>query len=85
MVKYSCGQEAVEPGKANAITRKNINQMRSNLIGQAGEGGDEEEEAADRDIPMEDVPPHFETGTSSQVPPGAGVPLPVQLNYAELI
>ncbi|MED6140057.1 hypothetical protein PIB30_089540 [Stylosanthes scabra] len=51
---FDLSREAVvEPGRANAITRKNINQMRRNLIGQAGEGGNEEGEAADRDVPME--------------------------------
>ncbi|MED6164407.1 hypothetical protein PIB30_089706 [Stylosanthes scabra] len=78
-------EEAVNPGKANAITRKNINQMRRNLIAHAREGGDEEDGAANRDVPMEDAPPRFETGTSSQVPSEAGVQPPVHLNYAELI
>ncbi|MED6163444.1 hypothetical protein PIB30_079979 [Stylosanthes scabra] len=78
-------ERVVEPGRANAITRKNIHQMRRNLIGQADEGGDEEGEAADRDVPMEDVSSQFEAGTSSQVPPEASGPPPVQLGYAELI
>ncbi|MED6139606.1 hypothetical protein PIB30_085441 [Stylosanthes scabra] len=64
-------EPAIEPGKPNAISRKNINQMRCNLIGPAGEG--------------EDVPPQFEAGTSSQAPPEAGAPPPVQPDYAELI
>ncbi|MED6196278.1 hypothetical protein PIB30_046021 [Stylosanthes scabra] len=44
-----------------------FNCMRRNLEGQAGEGDDEEDEAADRDVRMEDAPPRFEAGTSSQV------------------
>ncbi|MED6164867.1 hypothetical protein PIB30_094249 [Stylosanthes scabra] len=57
-------ERVVEPGRANAITRKNIHQMRRNLMGQAGEGGDEDE-AADRDVPMEDAPSRFTAGTLS--------------------
>ncbi|MED6225785.1 hypothetical protein PIB30_097019 [Stylosanthes scabra] len=78
-------EEAVNPGKANAITRKNINQMRCNVDGQADKGDDQGDDAASRDAHMEDVPPPFEAGTSSQVPPEAGVPPPVQLDIAELI
>ncbi|MED6139683.1 hypothetical protein PIB30_086110 [Stylosanthes scabra] len=77
-------ERVVEPSRANPITRKNIHQMRRNLAGHAGEGGDEDE-AADRDVPMEDVLPRSEAGTSSQVPPEAGAPPPVQLDYAEVI
>ncbi|MED6129053.1 hypothetical protein PIB30_103965, partial [Stylosanthes scabra] len=53
-------ERVIEPSKVNAITRKNINQMRRNLLGLADEGGDDEDEA------MEDVPPTFGAGTSSQ-------------------
>ncbi|MED6190521.1 hypothetical protein PIB30_106663, partial [Stylosanthes scabra] len=70
-------ERVIEPSKVNAITRKNINQMRRNLLGPADEGGDDEDEA------MEDVPPTFEAGTSSQVP--AEAPTPLQPDYAELI
>ncbi|MED6176184.1 hypothetical protein PIB30_085665 [Stylosanthes scabra] len=45
----------------------------------ADEGGDDEDEA------MEDVPPTFEVGTSSQVPTEAEAPPPLQPDYAELI
>ncbi|MED6214575.1 hypothetical protein PIB30_104296 [Stylosanthes scabra] len=41
--------------------------------------GDDEDEA------MEDVPPTFEAGTSSQVPTEAEAPPPLQPDYAELI
>ncbi|MED6136580.1 hypothetical protein PIB30_057331 [Stylosanthes scabra] len=78
-------EEAVMLRKANVITRKNINQMRRNLDGQANEEGDEGEEAADRDVQMEDTPPRFEDGTSSQVPLEAGVLSPVQPDFTELI
>ncbi|MED6226432.1 hypothetical protein PIB30_103642, partial [Stylosanthes scabra] len=53
-------ERVIEPSKVNAITRKNINQMRRNLLGPVDEGGDDEDEA------MEDIPPTFEAGTSSQ-------------------
>ncbi|MED6129036.1 hypothetical protein PIB30_103805 [Stylosanthes scabra] len=72
-------ERVIEPSKVNAITRKNINQMRRNLLGLADEGGDDEDEA------MEDVPPTFEAGTSSQVPTEAEAPPPLQPDYAELI
>ncbi|MED6166171.1 hypothetical protein PIB30_106463 [Stylosanthes scabra] len=72
-------ERVIEPSKVNAITRKNINQMRRNLLGPADEGGDDEDEA------MEDVPPTFEAGTSSQVPTEAEAPTPLQPDYAELI
>ncbi|MED6190728.1 hypothetical protein PIB30_108733 [Stylosanthes scabra] len=72
-------ERVIEPSKVNAITRKNINQMRRNLLGPADEGGDDEDEA------MEDVPPTFEAGTSSQVPTEAKAPTPLQPDYAELI
>ncbi|MED6154172.1 hypothetical protein PIB30_109601 [Stylosanthes scabra] len=72
-------ERVIEPSKVNAITRKNINQMRRNLLGPADEGGDDEDEA------MEDVPPTFEAGTSSQVPTEAEAPPPLQPDYAELI
>ncbi|MED6177768.1 hypothetical protein PIB30_101187 [Stylosanthes scabra] len=72
-------ERVIEPSKVNAITRKNINQMRRNLLGPADEGGDDEDEA------MEDVPPTFEAGTSSQVPTEAQAPTPLQPDYAELI
>ncbi|MED6126472.1 hypothetical protein PIB30_078864 [Stylosanthes scabra] len=65
-------ERVIEPSKVNAITRKNINQMRRNLLGPADEGGDDEDEA------MEDVPPTFEAGTSSQVPTEAEAPPPLQ-------
>ncbi|MED6226800.1 hypothetical protein PIB30_107333, partial [Stylosanthes scabra] len=38
-------ERVIEPSKVNAITRKNINQMRRNLLGPADEGGDDEDEA----------------------------------------
>ncbi|MED6150148.1 hypothetical protein PIB30_069556, partial [Stylosanthes scabra] len=72
-------ERVIEPSKVNAITRKNINQMRRNLLGPADEGGYDEDEA------MEDVPPTFEAGTSSQVPTEAEAPTPLQPEYAELI
>ncbi|MED6189776.1 hypothetical protein PIB30_099274 [Stylosanthes scabra] len=72
-------ERAIEPSKVNAITRKNINQMRRNLLRPADEGGDDEDEA------MEDVPPTFEAGTSSQVPTEAEAPPQFQSDYAELI
>ncbi|MED6141842.1 hypothetical protein PIB30_107467 [Stylosanthes scabra] len=72
-------ERVIESSKVNAITRKNINQMRRNLLGPADEGGDDEDEA------MEDVPPTFEAGTSSQVPTEAEAPPPLQPDYAELI
>ncbi|MED6129467.1 hypothetical protein PIB30_108247, partial [Stylosanthes scabra] len=72
-------ERAIEPSKVNAITRKNINQMRRNLLGPADEGGEDEDEA------MEDVPPTFEAGTSSQVPTEAEAPPQFQPDYAELI
>ncbi|MED6153107.1 hypothetical protein PIB30_098394 [Stylosanthes scabra] len=72
-------ERVIEPSKVNAITHKNINQMRRNLLGPADEGGDDEDEA------MEDVPPTFEAGTSSQVPTEAEAPSPLQPDYAELI
>ncbi|MED6214759.1 hypothetical protein PIB30_106498, partial [Stylosanthes scabra] len=72
-------ERVIEPSKVNAIGRKNINQMRRNLLGPADEGGDDEDEA------MEDVPPTFEAGTSSQVPTEAEAPPQLQLDYAELI
>ncbi|MED6190416.1 hypothetical protein PIB30_105778, partial [Stylosanthes scabra] len=74
-------ERVIEPSKVNAITRKNINQMRRNLLGPADEGGDDEDEA------MEDVPPTFESGTSSQVPTEAEAEAPplLQPDYAELI
>ncbi|MED6203026.1 hypothetical protein PIB30_111503 [Stylosanthes scabra] len=72
-------ERAIEPSKVNAITRKNINQMRRNLLGPADEGGDDEDEA------MEDVPPTFEAGTSSQVPTEAEAPPQFQPDYTELI
>ncbi|MED6213249.1 hypothetical protein PIB30_091315, partial [Stylosanthes scabra] len=53
--------------------------MRRNLLGLADEGGDDEDEA------MEDVPPTFEAGTSSQVPTEAEAPPQLQPDYAELI
>ncbi|MED6190075.1 hypothetical protein PIB30_102197 [Stylosanthes scabra] len=65
-------ERVIEPSKINAITRKNINQMRRNLLGPADEGGDDEDEA------MEDVPPTFEAGTSSQVPTEVEAPPPLQ-------
>ncbi|MED6214935.1 hypothetical protein PIB30_108304, partial [Stylosanthes scabra] len=72
-------ERVIEPSKVNAITRKNINQMRRNLLGPADEGGDDEDDT------MEDVPPTFEAGTSSQVPTEAEAPTPLQPDYAELI
>ncbi|MED6139378.1 hypothetical protein PIB30_083271 [Stylosanthes scabra] len=76
-------ERLIEPSRANTITCKNMHQMRHNLTGQAGEGGDEDE--ADKDVPMEDAPPRFAAGTSSQAHPETGAPLPVQPDYAELI
>ncbi|MED6141662.1 hypothetical protein PIB30_105673 [Stylosanthes scabra] len=72
-------ERVIEPSKVNAIVRKNINQMRRNLLGPADEGGDDEDEA------MEDVPPTFEAGTSSQIPTEAEAPPQFQPDYAELI
>ncbi|MED6190717.1 hypothetical protein PIB30_108627 [Stylosanthes scabra] len=72
-------ERVIEPSKVNAITRKNINQMRRNLLGPADEGGDDEDDT------MEDVPPTFEAGTSSQVPTEAEAPPPLQPDYVELI
>ncbi|MED6165632.1 hypothetical protein PIB30_101464 [Stylosanthes scabra] len=72
-------ERVIEPSKVNTIVRKNINQMRRNLLGPAEEGGDDEDEA------MEDVPPTFEAGTSSQVPTEAEAPPQLQPDYAELI
>ncbi|MED6141675.1 hypothetical protein PIB30_105802 [Stylosanthes scabra] len=72
-------ERVIEPSKVNAITRKNINQMRRNLLGPADEGGDDEDEA------MEDVHPTFEAGTSSQVLTEAEAPPQLQPDYAEFI
>ncbi|MED6141498.1 hypothetical protein PIB30_104065 [Stylosanthes scabra] len=65
-------ERVIEPSKVNAFVRKNINQMRRNLLGPADEGGNDEDEV------MEDVPPIFEAGTSSQVPTEAEAPPQLQ-------
>ncbi|MED6114101.1 hypothetical protein PIB30_077081 [Stylosanthes scabra] len=64
-------EEVVNPGSANIITSKNINQMRRNLIDQAdaaeGVGGE-----AAGDMPMPDTQPQPTAGTLSQVPTETG-------------
>ncbi|MED6127206.1 hypothetical protein PIB30_085852 [Stylosanthes scabra] len=66
-------EEVVNPGSANIITSKNINQMRRNLVDQADAAEGIGEEAA-RDMPMPDTQPHPTVGTSSQVPTETEVP-----------
>ncbi|MED6163033.1 hypothetical protein PIB30_076145 [Stylosanthes scabra] len=60
-------EEVVNPGSANIITSKNINQMRRNLVDQADAAEGIVEEAAE-DMPMPDTKPQPTVGTSSQVP-----------------
>ncbi|MED6139297.1 hypothetical protein PIB30_082467 [Stylosanthes scabra] len=60
-------EEVVNPGSANIITSKNINQMRRNLVNQTDAAEGVGEEAAG-DMPMPDTQPQPTVGTSSQVP-----------------
>ncbi|MED6117112.1 hypothetical protein PIB30_106884, partial [Stylosanthes scabra] len=60
-------EEVVNPGSANIITSKNINQMRRNLVNQADIAEGVGEEVAG-DMPMPDTQPQPTVGTSSQVP-----------------
>ncbi|MED6171562.1 hypothetical protein PIB30_041785 [Stylosanthes scabra] len=67
-------EEVVDPGSANIITSKNINQMWRNLVNQADTAEGVGEEAAG-DMPMPDTQPQPTVGTSSQVPTETEVPL----------
>ncbi|MED6177544.1 hypothetical protein PIB30_099079 [Stylosanthes scabra] len=64
---------------AHKMVKYSRGAMRRNLLGPADEGGDDEDDT------MEDVPPTFEAGTSSQVPAEAEAPPQLQPDYAELI
>ncbi|MED6213105.1 hypothetical protein PIB30_090030 [Stylosanthes scabra] len=64
-------EEVVNPGSANIITSRHINQMRRNLDNQADAAEGVGEEAAE-DMPMPDTQPQPTVGTSSQVPTGTG-------------
>ncbi|MED6176349.1 hypothetical protein PIB30_087348 [Stylosanthes scabra] len=66
-------EEVVNPGSANIITYKNINQMRRNLVDQADAAEGVGEEAAG-DMPVPDTQPQPTVGTSSQVPTETEVP-----------
>ncbi|MED6177623.1 hypothetical protein PIB30_099919 [Stylosanthes scabra] len=79
----SC-EEVVNPGSANIITSKNINQMRRNLIDQADVAEGVGEEAAE-DMPMPDTQPQPTVGTSSQFPIGSEVPVQDQPELVELM
>ncbi|MED6175464.1 hypothetical protein PIB30_078635 [Stylosanthes scabra] len=77
-------EEVVNPGSANIITSKNINQMRRNLIDQADAAEGVGEEAAG-DMPMPDTQPQPKVGTSSQVPTETEVPSQDQSELIEFM
>ncbi|MED6163523.1 hypothetical protein PIB30_080751 [Stylosanthes scabra] len=77
-------EEVVNPGSANIITSKNINQMRRNLVDQVDAAEGVGEEAA-RDMPMPDTQPHPTVGTSSQVPTETEVPSQKQSEVIEFV
>ncbi|MED6177299.1 hypothetical protein PIB30_096905 [Stylosanthes scabra] len=77
-------KKVVNPGSANIITSKNINQMRKNLVDQANAVEGVGEEAAG-DMPMPDTQPQPTVGTSSQVPTETDVPLQDQSEVIEFM
>ncbi|MED6150067.1 hypothetical protein PIB30_068629 [Stylosanthes scabra] len=77
-------EEVVNPGSANIITSKNINQMRRNLVDQADAAEGVGEEAAG-DMPMPDTQPQPTVGTSSQVPSETEVPTQDQSEVIEFL
>ncbi|MED6175171.1 hypothetical protein PIB30_075826 [Stylosanthes scabra] len=77
-------EEVVNPGSANIITSKNINQMRRNLVDQADAAEGVGEEAVE-DMPMPDTQPQPTVGTSSQVPTGTWVPSQDQSEVIEFM
>ncbi|MED6226321.1 hypothetical protein PIB30_102519 [Stylosanthes scabra] len=77
-------EEAVNPGSANIITSKNINQMRRNLVDQADAAEGVGEEGAG-DMPMPDTQPQPTVGTSSQVPTKTEVPSQEQSEVIEFM
>ncbi|MED6177335.1 hypothetical protein PIB30_097228 [Stylosanthes scabra] len=77
-------EEVVNPGSANIITSKNINQMRMNLVDQADAAEGVGEEAAG-DMPMPDTQPQPTIGTSSQVPTETEVPSQEQSEVIEFM
>ncbi|MED6122334.1 hypothetical protein PIB30_038814 [Stylosanthes scabra] len=77
-------EEVVNPGLANIITSKNINQMRRNLVDQADAVEGVGEEAAG-DMPMPDTQPQPTVGTSSQVPTETEVPSQEQSEVIEFM
>ncbi|MED6189231.1 hypothetical protein PIB30_093868 [Stylosanthes scabra] len=93
MLRYSQGkmapldlsrEEVVNPGSANIITSKNINQMRRNLVDQADATEGVGEEAAGV-MPMPDTQPQPMVGTSSQVPTETEVPSQEQSEVIEFM
>ncbi|MED6200953.1 hypothetical protein PIB30_090284 [Stylosanthes scabra] len=77
-------EEVVNPGSANIITSKNINQMRRNLVDQADAAEGVGEEAVG-DMPMPDTQPQPTVGTSSQVPTETEVPSQEQSEVIEFM
>ncbi|MED6188986.1 hypothetical protein PIB30_091193 [Stylosanthes scabra] len=77
-------EEVVNPGSANIITSKNINQMRRNLVDQADAAEGVGEDAAG-DMPMPDTQPQPTVGTSSQVPTETEEPSQEQLEVIEFM